>query len=261
MKTILILVGTVVFLGAAFFSFNHYLYQQKQAITKSTMATTTLPTITPIEHATMVLDWGGTIFYTDPVGGIEAFSGQRTASIVLVTDIHGDHFSTSTLEAVVSTETTLIVPQAVKDLLPEPLQSRALVLANGQTMSEMDLTITAVPMYNLPETEDSRHVRGRGNGYVIEKGDSRVYIAGDTAGIPEMRALTDIDIAFVPMNLPYTMGVEEAVDAVLAFKPKAVSPYHYRGQDGLSDVARFKELVNSGNPSIEVLLLNWYPEQ
>ena len=79
-------------------------------------------------------------------------------------------------------------------------------------------------------------------------------------GIPEMRTLEDIDLAFVPMNLPYTMGVEEAADAVLAFKPKRVYPYHYRGQGGLADITRFKELVNAGNPNIEVILMNWYPQ-
>jgi L-ascorbate metabolism protein UlaG (beta-lactamase superfamily) len=153
----------------------------------------------------------------------------------------------------------LIVPQAVKDLLPPDLASRAKVLKNGETITESGFQILAVPMYNLPEVADSRHAKGRGNGYVIERDGSRLYVAGDTAGIPEMRTLKNIDIALVPMNLPYTMSVEEAASAVLEFKPKKVYPYHYRGQNGLSDVSRFKELVNAGDPAVEVVLLEWYP--
>src|SRR5690606_36671567 len=102
------------------------------------------------------------------------------------------------------------------------------------------------------------HSKGRGNGYLLEMDGHRAYIAGDTAGIPEMRALTDIDLAFVPMNPPYTMDVEEAADAVLEFAPVTVLPYHYRTPDGLSDVARFAEIVNEGNPEIEVVQLEWY---
>lgn len=90
------------------------------------------------------------------------------------------------------------------------------------------LNIEAIPLYNLPESEDSRHTKGRGNGYVIEKNGKRIYISGDTADIPEMRKLQNIDIALVCMNLPYTMSVEDAADAVLDFTPEKVLPYHYR---------------------------------
>lgn len=216
--------------------------------------------VTPISHATMVLKWGDTIVYTDPTGGAAAFNGQPPADVIVVTDIHGDHNSSSTLAAVIG-DATLIVPQAVKDTLPADLAARAKVLNNGDTITEQGLEIEAIPMYNLPEAADSRHTKGRGNGYVLERDGFRVYIAGDTAGIPEMRELDDIDMAFVPMNLPFTMGVEEAAEAVLDFKPKQVYPYHYRGQDGLADVNRFKQLVNEGDSNIEVVLANWYPGQ
>ncbi len=116
-------------------------------------------------------------------------------------------------------------------------------------------------MYNLPDAENKdRHTKGRGNGYLLSDGMMRVYIAGDTAGTPEMRALTNIDIALIPMNLPYTMGVDEAADAVLAFRPKKVYPYHYRSPDGLADVNRFRDLVTAGNANIEVVLAAWYPK-
>ena len=147
----------------------------------------------------------------------------------------------------------------MKDLLPESLASRAKVLANGENLAEREFKITALPMYNLPGSSQDFHTKGRGNGYVIGRDDTHVYIAGDTAGTPEMRGLTGIDIALVPMNLPYTMSVEEAADAVLAFKPAQVYPYHYRGPDGLSDINKFKQLVNAGDSGVEVVLLNWYP--
>lgn len=216
--------------------------------------------VMPITHATFILGWGDKVIYADPTGGAFTFNGKPAANIVLVTDIHGDHLSTSTLNAVVGSS-TLIVPQAVKDLLPANLASQAIILANGQTVTEQGFKITGVPMYNLPVTSDSRHVKGRGNGYIIEKDGYRVYIAGDTSATPEMRALTDIDMAFVPMNPPFTMNVDEAASGVLSFKPKIVYPFHYRGQDGLSDVNKFKQLVNDGNKDIQVILANWYPGQ
>ncbi|MDH5596641.1 MAG: MBL fold metallo-hydrolase [Candidatus Peregrinibacteria bacterium] len=216
--------------------------------------------INPISHATAVLEWDGAVIYSDPTGGAEAFAGQPSPDIAFVTDVHGDHLNTETLEAVLGDETILVVPQAVQEMLPQDLKGELVVLANGESTVQKGFSITAIPMYNLPESEDSRHVKGRGNGYVIEKDGFRLYFSGDTAGIPEMRSLEDIDIAFVCMNLPYTMDVEEAAEAVLEFKPAKVYPYHYRGQDGLSDVARFKELVNAGDSDIEVVQLDWYSE-
>jgi L-ascorbate metabolism protein UlaG (beta-lactamase superfamily) len=217
--------------------------------------------IIPLEHATGIVWWGDSAIYFDPVGDADLFAGQAAANIVLVTDIHGDHLSTSTLVSTVGSA-KLIVPQAVHDLLPAELQSRATILDNGQSLTEQGFTITAIPMYNLPTAENKdRHTKGRGNGYLIERNGTRVYIAGDTAGTPEMRGLTDIDIALVPMNMPYTMSVEEAADAVLAFRPRVVYPYHYRTPNGLADVALFKQLVNAGDPAITVILDMWYANE
>jgi L-ascorbate metabolism protein UlaG (beta-lactamase superfamily) len=227
---------------------------------RETMATSSPVEIIPIEHATAVIRWGDAIFYTDPVGGTQAFANQPSPQIILLTDIHGDHLSVGTLESVSGTA-TFIAPQAVKDELPEALARRTKVLANGHALTERGFTILAIPMYNLPESPDAKHVKGRGNGYIVEKDGFRLYVAGDTAGTPEMRALRNIDIALVPMNLPYTMGIEEAASAVLDFKPKTVYPYHYRGPDGLADVEQFKRLVGEGNPDIEVVLAQWYPNQ
>lgn len=213
----------------------------------------------PIEHATASFSWAGTQFYIDPVGGETKFAGEAKPDIILVTDIHGDHMDAATLLKVIVKGTKIIVPQAVADQLPAELKPRLTILANNQTINVDGFKITGVPMYNLREEAKKFHTKGRGNGFVIEKNGMRVYFSGDTEDIPEMRQLKNIDKAFVCMNLPYTMTVESAAAGVLAFKPKQVYPYHYRGGDGLSDVAKFKELVNKGNSAIEVVQLNWYP--
>ena len=216
--------------------------------------------LTPIEHATASFSWAGTQFYIDPVGGADKFTGQAKPDVVLITDIHGDHLDAKTLMNVIADQTKIIVPQAVADQLPTELKDRLTILANDQTIAVNGFKITGVPMYNLREEAKKFHTKGRGNGYILEKDGMRVYFSGDTEDIPEMRNLKNIDKAFICMNLPYTLTEEKAADAVLAFQPKQVYPYHYRGGNGLSDVAKFKTLVNKGNPAIEVIQLNWYPE-
>ena len=216
--------------------------------------------VSPISHATMALRWGSKTIYVDPVGGAALFEEMDSPNLVLVTDIHGDHMDAETLTALDLKDVKIVVPQAVKEQLPESLQKNLLVLENGKSIEESGFTITAIPMYNLPEAKDAMHVKGRGNGYLLEANGKRVYIAGDTEDIPEMRALENIDVAFVPMNLPYTMPATQAADGVLAFSPKKVYPYHYRGKPGFEDVEEFKKIVNDKNKGIEVVLLDWYPK-
>ncbi len=263
MKSIIGIVVIAALAGIVFWLVNRStdtIYNNTASDTAGTEAGEAVFTFTPIEHASMVLEWGGQTIYVDPVGE-KAKYPTSTPDIILITDIHGDHFSTSTLEALAVPQTRLVVPQAVADLLPSALQEQATVLVNGASTTLEGFVIEAVPMYNLPESPDSRHVKGRGNGYIVERIDTRVYIAGDTADTPEMRALRNINVAFVPMNPPYTMDVETAADAVLAFAPSVVYPYHYRGQDGLSDVEKFKALVEAGGKDIDVVLLDWYPDE
>lgn len=219
------------------------------------------PEIIPISHATAVIKWDDTVIYLDPVGGSEAFKGQEAADLVLITDIHGDHMDEKTLEALKLGETRIIVPEAVKKELPKSLSERLVVMNNGETKDHLGISIKAIPMYNLREEAKQYHPKGRGNGYLLEKDGKRLYIAGDTEDIPEMRNLENIDIALVPMNLPYTMTEEKAAEAVLEFQPKVVYPYHYRGKEGKSDVEKFKKLVNEGNKDIKVVLKEWYPKE
>lgn len=218
-------------------------------------------TIQPVEHASAVISWGDTVIYTDPVGDAELYSKYPRPNLVLLTDIHGDHLDTETLATVIDEHTAIVAPQAVVDQLPENIADRTVILENDEETQMLGFAVTAIPMYNIPESEDSFHTKGRGNGYVLGKDNTLLYVAGDTSGTPEMRALTNIDVALVPMNLPFTMDVEEAADAVIAFAPKQVYPYHYRGRDGLSDVSQFKTLVDAANKDIEVVLLDWYPNQ
>jgi L-ascorbate metabolism protein UlaG (beta-lactamase superfamily) len=205
--------------------------------------------ITPIQHASLMIEAGGKIIQVDPVGP-EFYEGLPQADLILLTDIHGDHMSPPALAKVKKAGTVIIAPSAVAKTVTD-----AQVLNNGDSKNWEGWTIEAVPMYNLkrgPSEGKLFHDKGRGNGYVLAYGGKRFYIAGDTEGIPEMRALKNIDVAFVCMNLPYTMPPEEAADAVKAFHPKIVYPYHYRG----SDLALFqKGLAGTG---IEVRLRDWY---
>lgn len=218
-------------------------------------------TINPVEQASMVLNWDGTIIYVDPVGGKEMFSKFTDPEMILITDIHGDHLDIPTLDSLVNFGTIIFAPKAVFEKLPENLQKKTHVINNGDMINDFEMTIQAIPMYNLRPEALEFHEKGRGNGYVLERNGKRIYISGDTEDIPEMRNLKNIDIAFVCMNLPYTMTVEKAAEAVLAFKPKTVYPYHYRGENGLSDVAKFRSLVEARSPDIKVTQLDWYPNK
>jgi L-ascorbate metabolism protein UlaG (beta-lactamase superfamily) len=211
--------------------------------------------ITPLKHATFTMAWNNMTIYVDPTGGAEAFENSKRPDIILITDIHGDHFDLKTLDAVVTKSTMLIVPQAVANLLPNTLTAKLKVLNNDESTKTGSLAIKAIPMYNLPEEANSMHVKGRGNGYLMKFANKKIYISGDTEDVKEMRNLHDVDAAFLCMNLPYTMNITQAVSATLDFKPKIVYPYHYRGKDGFSDVGKFKELINQSNPKIEVRLL------
>lgn len=217
--------------------------------------------VVPISHATMVLKLYDKVIYVDPVGGAAAFEGQPEPDLILVTDIHGDHYDLETLKNINTADTKIIVPKAVADKMPEFMQAQVAMMSNGNDQDVFDFNVAAIPMYNLREEALKFHEKGRGNGYVISINGGKIYISGDTEDIPEMRTLEDIDMAFVCMNLPYTMTVESAADGVLAFKPETVYPYHYRGTEGLSDVAKFKTLVESKSDSINVVQLDWYPEK
>ncbi|TYB76385.1 MBL fold metallo-hydrolase [Bizionia myxarmorum] len=218
--------------------------------------------ITPVNHASLVITYQNISIYIDPVGNDSLYKSFQKPDFILITDIHGDHLDNSTLEAVMAPNTIIIGPEAVKEKLSKALISNYKVLSNGFnenfSISNDTLNIEAIPMYNLREDALAYHTKGRGNGYVLTLNNQRIYISGDTEDILEMRNLKNIDVALVCMNLPYTMTIESAADAVLEFMPKKILPYHYRGTDGFSDVESFKNVVNSKNKTIEVIQLDWY---
>lgn len=217
-------------------------------------------TIIPIEHASAVVEWGDLTLYIDPVGGLAAFEGQKKPDLILITDIHWDHFSLETLAELDTQGSTIVLPRAAAEQIPQGSGYSLETMDNGDQREFAGISVEAIPMYNLREEALKFHEKGRGNGYVLTFGDQRVYFSGDTEDIPEMRALENIDKAFVCMNLPYTMTVESAADAVIEFKPVEVYPYHYRGDPQVSDVAKFKELVQGGDPDIKVIQWDWYPK-
>ena len=214
------------------------------------------PKVIPIYHASLILDWGK-IVYVDPAWDIDLYKDKPSPDLVLITDIHFDHLNVDVLKSLKG-EFLIIAPKAVYNELTNDLKQKTKILNNFEEINFEDFKILALPMYNLTPERLEFHPKGRGNGYLIEKENFRVYIAGDTEDIPEMRNLKNIDIAFLPMNLPWTMSVEQAVSAVLEFKPKKVYPYHYRGEKGFSDINKFKELIEKENKDIEVILVNWY---
>jgi L-ascorbate metabolism protein UlaG (beta-lactamase superfamily) len=203
--------------------------------------------IVPIQHASLMLKAAGKVMYVDPAQG--NYDGLPTADYILITDIHGDHMAPAVVAKLKQTGTVIVTPKAAADKFPG-----AVVMANGETKTVGEFEVEAIPMYNLKAAADGTlyHEKGRGNGYVVSFGGKRFYFAGDTEGIPEMRALKNIDVAFIPMNLPFTMTPKDAAEAVKAFHPAVAYPYHYRGQD----TAIFaKALEGTG---IDVRLREWY---
>lgn len=205
--------------------------------------------ITPVQHASVMLEVNGQVWYIDPASPTD-YSALPKADVILITDIHGDHLDPKAIEQVKKASTVIVAPAAVAKTVTE-----AKVLNNGQSTTVGGIKIEAVPMYNLkrgPAPGKLFHDKGRGNGYVLNIGGKRIYFSGDTEVTDEMKALKNIDVAFVCMNLPYTMPPDEAAAGVKAFHPKIVYPYHYRG----SDLTVFsKALAGSG---IEVRLREWY---
>lgn len=211
----------------------------------------------PVAHASMVLETPSGVIYVDPVGDPSIFADLPPANLVLVTHEHGDHLNSETLAAVMGDNTTLISNQGAKDKISDPLlAARAEVIGNGDTTSFGDIQIEAIAAYNLTEDRMKFHPQGRDNGYILNVGDTRVYISGDTEDTPEMRGLKDIDVAFLCMNLPFTMDIEAAASAVAEFKPSVVIPYHFRGRDGgTQDPIAFAALLDD---AIKVEQADWY---
>ncbi len=210
----------------------------------------------PVNHASFVLAWEKQAIYFDPVGGAALYKDLPKPTLIVYTDIHPDHFDAATLKTLSPQGMTpILAPKAVVDLLPSTYKQTVTTLANGEKTDVAGISIEALPMYNTTPERLQYHPKGRGNGYLLTMGGSRIYVSGDTEDIPEMKALTQIKAAFLCMNLPYTMDITQAANAVHAFKPAIVYPYHSRG----SDLQKFKQLVSQASGT-EVRILPWYPK-
>ena len=196
-------------------------------------------------HATLMISFSKTVIHIDPVEQHANYARMPKADIVLVTHEHPDHLSPGAISAVRTAATQIVCSAKCASKI-----QGALVMANGETRIVKGVRVEAVPAYNIVHMHSAGipfHQKGQGNGYVLSLGRLRVYIAGDTENTPEMKALSNIDIAFLPMNLPYTMTPEMAADAARAFRPRILYPYHY----GNTDPSRLQALLSSAR-DIEV---------
>jgi L-ascorbate metabolism protein UlaG (beta-lactamase superfamily) len=198
-----------------------------------------------IGHGTLMFTFTGMAIHVDPVSRAADYSRMPWADLILLTHEHGDHLDAGAMETLRKSRTRAVLTEACKEK-----GAGGVVMQNGDVRVVKGLKIEAVPAYNIVHKRSGGqpyHPKGRGNGYVITFGDKRVYIAGDTENTPEMKALENIDIAFLPMNLPYTMTPEMVADAAKGFSPKVLYPYHY----GQTDPNRLVELLKDTR-SIEV---------
>lgn len=207
-------------------------------------------TIHPVDHASLLLGFGSQVIYVDPVGGAARYVDLPPPTAILITHGHGDHFDVPTLEAIAGTA-PILTSQEVFDKLPETLKANATAIANGGSGELNGIPIAAIPAHNTTADRMKYHPIGVGNGYLITFGDKVVYVAGDTEPTPEMLALSGIEVAFLPMNLPYTMPPEQAAEAIKTFKPAIIYPYHY----GDSDLSVLEGLVGTDT---ELRLRDWY---
>lgn len=252
---------TKVYRIAIFFAFAMGLFLLAQ--TTPSRQTDTIATsggdlrITPIQHASLMLEFGGKVIHVDPVGRAD-YAGLPPADLILITDVHGDHMDRAMIDKLKKTGTIVVAPPAVGQTITE-----AQTISNGEKKTFAGISIEAVPMYNLVREREPGvkfHEKGRGNGYILTLGDKRLYLSGDTECIPEMKALQNMDIAFICMNLPNTMPPSEAAECARAFRPKIVYPYHYRNTAPPGSMSDPQEFANAlqGVQGVEVRLLKWY---
>lgn len=223
--------------------------------------------IYPIFHASMVWEWDDKYLYFDPVGEVKRYADHPAPDLVVITHAHRDHFSPQTLDSLDLSKAELIAPQSVVDKLSAPLKEKFAsirTMANGEIYRWAGASITAVPMYTViedeyaPNAHDVRYPRGWGNGYVLTLGLKRFYVVGNSDNTPEMRSLEDIDVVFLSMNQPDIMDEKQAVEAILAFRPKVVYPYQIKKERNVSSLNYLESVIGQSAPEVEIRLREWY---
>ncbi len=206
----------------------------------------------PINHASVLVTWNGLALYSDPVGGASPYSALPKGDVILVTHSHSDHWNATTLNAMRATDAKIIAPQAVYNAMSSTLKALTTVLTNGASTTASGMTIEAVPAYN------ANHPQGTGNGYVVTLGGKKFFFSGDTGPVAEIRSLEGIHVAFLCMNLPFTMSVDDAATTLREMDPAVVYPYHYRNQDGtFASLVSLRQLLGADSP-IELRTRTWY---
>jgi L-ascorbate metabolism protein UlaG (beta-lactamase superfamily) len=201
--------------------------------------------ITFIGHGSLMFEFDGKIIHADPFSRLTDYTKLPKADVIFITHQHRDHLDADALGALRTKNTVVILTEKCAESV-----EGGIVMKNGDVKTVDGINVEAVPAYNLVHKRDDGqffHPKGEGNGYVLTFGETRVYIAGDTENTPEMKALKDIDFAFLPMNLPYTMTPEMVADAVNGFNPKVLYPYHY----GKTDTSKLVELL-ADNKDVEI---------
>lgn len=205
--------------------------------------------ITFVGHGTLMFNFGGKVIHVDPFSALADYNLLPKADLILLTHEHRDHLDLKALNTVRKEKTVVVLTETCAKQV-----QGGIVMMNGDVKTVEGLKIEAVPAYNIVHKRDTGqpfHPKGVGNGYIISFGDKRVYVAGDTENVPEMKGLKNIDIAFLPMNLPYTMTPEMVAEGAKAFKPKILYPYHF----GETDTSKVVSLLR-GAPEIEVRIRN-----
>lgn len=201
--------------------------------------------ITFLGHGSLLMVFKGMNIYVDPFGKVADYTLLPKADLVLVTHEHYDHLDPQALSSIRTDKTVLVLSEICAQQI-----TGGIVMRNGDEQTVAGIPVAAVPAYNIIHKRPSGnpfHPLGCGNGYILTLGGTRLYIAGDTENIPAMKALKEIDIAFLPMNLPYTMTPEMVADAATTFRPRILYPYHY----GDTDISLLMALLKDEN-EIEV---------
>jgi L-ascorbate metabolism protein UlaG (beta-lactamase superfamily) len=205
--------------------------------------------MTFIGHGTLMFHFDGKVIHIDPYTRVADYSTLPKADLILITHEHGDHLDPEVIKVLKKDGTQLVLTETCAEKAPG-----GIVMANGDKQTVAGILIEALPAYNMVHKRDNGspfHPKGVGNSYILTFGDKRVYIGGDTENTPEMKALENIDVAFLPMNLPYTMTPEMVADAAKAFRPKILYPYHF----GDTDTGKLVALL-ADEKDIEVRIRN-----
>lgn len=217
--------------------------------------------VIPIHHASLVFEWNGEVIYCDPVGGAGRYGSLARPTIIVLTHHHGDHLDFETLDPLIGEETVLVAPRIVYNQMPADMAAKTRLMANGDETEVNGVGLKAIPMYNTSPERLKYHEKGVGNGYLFDFAGTKVYLASDTEPTAHMDDLGPVDIAFFPMNLPFTMTPDQVVAAIGKVRPNVAYPFHYRYPfDKMGTEPEALIALMPHDSTTEVRARNWYPD-